>query len=195
MHCAPHRSPPLPARLAFALQKVPKVYGDFRTGLREEGFKHRLTQWLLKRAVHKELARRELGPVLKAILVSTDNASFARNRKFQRLVSRQLLSEQVAWTMFGQTELDKALADLGIDKDGVKFPDLVPSWVANDPVKAGFYYKAAVADVELRPNGICSHPLGLRLPATQPEVDALGFVPYDGTTHGIAEVCPGVIDF
>ena len=174
-------------------QKVPKVYGDFRVGLREEGFGHRLTQWLLRRAVHKELARRELGPVLKAVLISTDNASFARNRKFQRLVSRQLLSEQVAWTMFGQTQLDKTMAEAGLDGT-TAFSDLPPSWVAADATKAGFYYKAAVADAERRPGGVCSHPLGLHLPESQAEVDALGLVAYDGTTHGIAEVCPAAID-
>ena len=35
------------------------MYTDFRTGLREEGFSTRLTKWLLRRAVQKEIARRE----------------------------------------------------------------------------------------------------------------------------------------
>ena len=47
-------------------------------------------------------------------------------------------------------------------------------------------HKAAVADNQLKPGGVCAHPLGLRLPDTQAAVNALGFVSYDGTTHGIA---------
>ena len=109
-------------------------------------------------------------------MLSIDNASFARPRKWQRLVAKMLLSQNMPYTAMGITELDARCATR---PSGEPRSSQVPRYLCVTP---GPYYKAAVADP--CPGALTAVPVALPLPAGQAEFDALEWIKYDGTKEG-----------
>ena len=175
--------------------KVPKKASDLRAAMRYQGPVRRIKPFLMERAVIAVRARSRWLLALKCVLQSIDNASFQKRSakygtKHERLAQLVALSATQAWTAMGLTSLSSGVAD------SMGLTNATPKYICVQPRRADGsanpYYRATAPS--LAPRVPCCRPIRLYLPGSRSKVDELGFVPFDGTAHHAAELCPDAVN-
>ena len=176
--------------------KVPKKSSDLKAAMRYQGLVRKIKPFLMERAVISVRARsRWLLALRGCVMQCIDNATFIKRSskygtKYERLPQSVALSDTQSWTAMGLTEFSRVVADsMGLSNDTPKYICVQQRHVDGS---VNPYYLATVPS--LTRGRQCCRPIGLHLPSTRCAVEALGFVPYDGTAHHAAALCPEAVN-